>query len=155
MLGQFFIRLLCLALLPGTQAAFAQSVASTRTLSFGKFVAQSGGSVTVQPSGARSAGGGVLLISSGPGASASFQVSDGDPANADKSFIITLPADGSVTLSGPSGSMAVDNFTSDPSETGVLSTGSRTIQVGATLTVGPNQPAGSYSGSFPIVINYQ
>jgi hypothetical protein len=155
MSGQFFISLLCLAALLSAQPAFGQAVSATRTLSFGKFVARSGGTITVQPSGARSAGGSVLLISTGPGASASFQVSDGDPANADKSFIISLPADGSVTLSGPSGSMAVDSFTSDPSETGALSAGSQAIQVGATLKVGPDQPAGSYSGSFQVLINYQ
>jgi len=152
--GHGFIRLTLMALL-AVPFAHAQTVSATRPLAFGKFVAQGGGSVTIQPSGARNASGAVLLIASGAGTSAAFTVSDTDPANADKSFIISLPADGSVTLSGPSGSMAVNLFTSQPSDTGTLVAGSQTIQVGATLTVGPNQPAGNYSGSFPVIINYQ
>lgn len=152
--GQIFIRFTLAALL-AVPAAHAQTVSATRPLAFGKFVAQGGGSVTVQPSGARMATGGVLLIASGAGTSASFTVSDSDPANADKSFIISLPPDGSVTLSGSSGSMAVNVFTSQPAETGTLVAGSQTVQVGATLTVNANQPAGNYSGSFPVIINYQ
>jgi hypothetical protein len=153
MLGR--LTMVVLAALLATPAARAQSASATRALSFGKFVAQSGGSVTVSPTGARSAAGSVLLIASGPGTSAAFQVSDPEPANSDRSFIISLPPDGSVMLTGPSGSMPVDQFTSEPSETGTLVAGARTIQVGATLGVGANQPAGSYSGSFPLIINYQ
>lgn len=154
MAGRSHFILLSLALL-AVPSSFAQSTSAIRALGFGKFVAQGGGTVTVQPSGARSAGGAVLLIPSGGGTSASFQVSDTDPANADKSFIISLPADGSVFLSGPSGSMAVNQFTSQPSETGSLVAGAQTIQVGATLSVGASQPAGHYSGTFPVIINYQ
>lgn len=154
MAGRSHILLVLLALL-AVQQSFAQTVSATRTLGFGKFVPRSGGTVTIQPAGSRSANGAVLLIASGSGSSAAFQVSDTDPANADKSFIISLPADGSVSLSGPSGSMDVNLFTSQPSETGNLVAGSQTIQVGATLTVGANQPAGNYSGSFPVIINYQ
>lgn len=154
MAGRSHIFPVLLALL-AVPSAFAQTVTPTRALGFGKFVAQAGGTVTVQPSGARSASGAVLLIASGAGTSAAFQISDTDPANADKAFIISLPADGSVSLSGPSGSMAVNQFTSQPSETGNLVAGAQTITVGATLSVGANQPAGSYSGTFPVIINYQ
>lgn len=146
---------LAFMLLVAVPPASAQVVANTRPLGFGKFVAQGGGSVTILPSGARSAAGSVLLIASGPGSSATFHISDAAPENADKAFIITLPANGSVTVDGPSGSMPLDDFTSDPADTGNLTAGSQTINVGATLTVAPNQAAGSYSGSFPIIINYQ
>ena len=33
--------------------------------------------------------------------------------------------------------------------------GGTTLSIGATLTVAPNQPAGTYSGSFPLTVNFQ
>lgn len=155
MLSRAFIGGVVLVLLSLHLQSWAQTVTATRTLAFGKFVAQAGGSVTVNPAGARSASGSVLLIGSGPGSSAEFQISDSDPNNAFRSIIIGLPADGTVTLGGASGSMAVNGFTSEPAETGTLSAGALTIRVGATLSVAANQPPGNYSGTFPIIINYQ
>jgi hypothetical protein len=52
--------------------------------------------------------------------------------------------------------MAVDNWESDPATLGTLDAdGSETINVGATLYVGANQPTGTYSGSFAVTFNYQ
>jgi hypothetical protein len=50
--------------------------------------------------------------------------------------------------------MTLTNFTSNPSGS---FTGSALTEltVGATLNVGPNQPAGNYTGSYPISVNYE
>ena len=51
--------------------------------------------------------------------------------------------------------MLVDTFTSDPSGTGTLSSGTATFGVGAKLHVAANQTPNAYSGSFTVSIVYQ
>ena len=131
-----------------------QTFTSTQALAFGRFVAGTGGTITVAPNGARSRTGGVVLLTS-TATAASFTNSDNSAKNASATVAITLPANGSVVLSSGANQMAVNAFTSSPSGTGVMSGGSLTILVGATLTVGANQPKGNYSGSIPVTINYQ
>jgi hypothetical protein len=147
----FWMMLTCCA------SAWAQLVVSnTRTLAFGSFAAASGGTVTLAPSGARSRTGGVVLVAAGGAAtSAAFSVSDTDPANASRTYLITLPDDGAVTLGSGASTMAVNGFTSNPSTFGALSGGSQILTVGATLTVGANQPAGTYSGNFSVIVNFE
>lgn len=67
-------------------------------------------------------------------------------------FTITLP--GAVTLSSGGNSMTLDSFTSDPA-IGLLPNNGRTdVSVGATLHVGANQAAGTYTGVFTVTVNY-
>jgi hypothetical protein len=150
----FRLALLAALSLAAGLAHAQQSLTNTRALAFGRFVAASGGSVTVSPDGARSSTGAVVLLSSMP-AAASFTWTDTTPANADKVCLIGLPADGSVTLSSSAGSMAVDQFTSNPSGTGLMTGASLQFTVGATLSVNPNQAPGNYSGFVPVTIQYQ
>jgi hypothetical protein len=127
------------------------AISNTQGLAFGKFVAGSAGSVTVSPGGVRSTSGGVVLMSSGAGAAAQFAVS----GDANATYVISLPADGTVSLASGANSMAVNTFTSSPSPTGTLGAGgTQTLSVGATLSVGSNQASGSYSGSFDVTVNY-
>lgn len=147
------ILLAVLLLGPGLAQA-KQTLSSTRSLVFGRFVARTGGTVTVSPAGVRTSGGAVLLLSSTPG-SAGFSWSDNSPANANKTCLIGLPADGTVTLTSGANTMAVNGFTSTPSGTSLMSGGTLQISVGATLSVGANQPPGNYSGSFSVTIVYQ
>jgi len=130
----------------------AQSILPTQALSFGSFAPGTGsGTVTVSPTGVRSAGGGVSLVPSGSGQAASFLVT----GNADAGYAITLPGNGEVSLTSGPHSMAVTTFTSSPSPAGQLGGGgSQTLTVGATLSVGPNQAGGSYSGSFIVTVVY-
>lgn len=150
--------LACAVLAPQDASATHQtpvtaiSISNTQTLGFGKFAAGSGGSVTISPSGARSATGGVALLSSSGGAAAQFTVS-GDP---NFTYAISLPANGTVALtSGGGQTMPLNSFSSSPGPTGQLSVlGKQTISVGATLNVGSNQATGSYSGAFDVMVDY-
>lgn len=130
----------------------AISISSTQALAFGRFVAGSGGTVTVNPNGARSAAGGVMLVPSSAGAAARFTVA-GTP---NLTYAITLPANGTASLSNGAGNtMALSNFSSTPASTGQLdAVGRQPLSVGAALSVGNKQPAGSYSGSFDVIVEY-
>ena len=62
-----------------------------------------------------------------------------------------------VTLTRVSGSetMSASAFTSNPSGTGALSSGTQNVSVGSTLTVAAGQAAGVYnSGNFNVTVNY-
>ena len=51
--------------------------------------------------------------------------------------------------------MTAGSFTSNPSGTGTLSSGTQNISVGATLTVAAGQVPGVYtSGNFSVTVNY-
>ena len=131
------------------------AISNTSGLAFGKFAAGSGGSITVDTNGARTRSGGVVLLSSGAGAAAAFNIGDPDAGNLTKTYIITLPANDTVTLASGSNSMAVNNFISNPSGSAIMSAGTQTLTVGATLSVGADQPVGNYSGNFSVTVNYQ
>lgn len=137
-------------LLPALLAApfaQAQSASATSELAFGRFAPGSGGAIVVRPDGSRSATGGVILLPSSASA-AGFTV------DSTRQVIITLPANGSFSLTSGTASMAVTGFTSNrPS--GVLDPGKQTLSVGATLQVAPNQRGGAYSGAFQIILEYQ
>lgn len=125
-------------------------VSATQQLGFGSFTAGSG-TVSVTPSGARTTTGNVVALSADPGQAAQFLVS-GDPS---MTYAITLPVDGTVTLSNGATDMPVNGFVSDPASSGVLpGSGSQVLSVGATLHVATDQPTGSYSGSFSVTVNY-
>jgi hypothetical protein len=67
-------------------------------------------------------------------------------------FSITLPA--TATITSGVNTMTVNAFTSTPSGTGTLVAGTATVNVGATLNVAANQVAGSYTGTYPVTVNY-
>lgn len=133
-------------------AAAPLAISNSEGLSFGRFAAGSGGSVVIAPSGARSVTGSAVLLSSGPGAAARFEVS-GDP---DRTYSVTLPANGAHSLSrAGANAMPLTNFSSSPGASGQLNaSGKQTLTVGASLNVGPGQPSGSYSGSFTVYVDY-
>ena len=125
-------------------------ISNSQALSFGKFSAGIG-SVTVRPDGSRLATGQVVAFDSGPGQAADFIVT-GDP---DLTYAVTLPGNGTVTMSDGIHTMAINDFVSSPVASGILSGGgSQLLHVGATLHVGANQPAGNYMGTFIVVVDY-
>ncbi|MGS0743766.1 DUF4402 domain-containing protein [Glaciimonas sp. GG7] len=144
-------------------AGQAQIVTNTQALGFGSFAAGSGGTLTMSATGLRSRFGGIVLMSSDNGSAGVFSVS-GQP---NLTYSINLPPNGIVSLSGGTGlpggtasapngaSMAVNNFTSKPSLSGVFSSGgTQMLMVGATLSVGNNQANGAYNGTFTVTVNY-
>jgi hypothetical protein len=152
-----------------TAGAFAQSATATATativtplsithvtgtdteLSFGNIIADAdGGTVVISPAGAQTLTG--LTAPSIPGtiSAASFTVTGMDGAT----YAITLP--GSHTISSGGNNMTVDNFSSNPSGTGTLTGGTQALSVGARLTVGSAQAAGTYTNAagFTVTVNY-
>jgi len=134
-------------------SAAAQTIGANASLAFGTFIAGSGGTVAIAPSGGRAASGGVFLVGQGAGASAAQFTVLGTP---NATYAITLPGNNVVVLTDAnSNTMSVNSFLSTPGPAGTLSAGgSQTIRVGATLVVGGNQPPGIYSGSFSVTVNY-
>lgn len=113
------------------------------------------GTAILSPAGTRTTGGagGVTLpATTGTVAAAQFTVS----GQASYTYAITLPSTATIT-DGASHNMTVDNFTSSPTSTGVLSSGgTQVLTVGATLNVAAAQPAGLYTNAtgVPVSVNY-
>jgi len=151
--------LLLLFFLPFAASLMAQipiSILKNTDMNFGTIAASSnGGRVVLSASGSRTASGGLILPSfTGTVTAAQFTVF-GQPAY---TYAITLPATDFVLYEsgvGPA-SMAVTAFTSTPSATGILTAGTQTVFVGATLNVGGSQAAGSYINTtgFEVIVNY-
>lgn len=127
-------------------------VTTTSNLAFGKFVADTGGTITIGTQGQRSRTGGVMLLGGGAVTAAAFSLTESGTGTALKFTTISLPD--TATMSSGANTMTLSGFVSDPANT-VLGTGRTTVQVGATLTVAPNQAPGNYSGSFTVTVNYQ
>jgi hypothetical protein len=126
------------------------AIASLQPLSFGKFVAASG-SVEVSPSGTRIASGGIVLLQTGPGQAAQFAVT----GDAGATYAVTLPVDGTVSITNGGTSVSVNGFASSPASTGLLpGGGTQILNVGARLDVPAGLPPGAYSGTFSVVVDY-
>jgi hypothetical protein len=76
-------------------------------------------------------------------------------------YSITLPADGTVSLTGPGSpatDMAVNGFNHDAGGTPTIGGGgSSTLNIGAVLSVAGSatQTAGDYSGTYDVTVDYQ
>lgn len=131
----------------------------TEDLNFGTLISgATGGTVTVNPvTNARTAGGGVTLV----GTTAQRAVFQGTGGI----FLITVSGSTSVTLARVGG--GAPNMTASlvraASTSGggiallgstLLPSGVQTYYIGGTLTVPANQPAGDYSGTFTLTVNY-
>mgnify|MGYP000025205217 CR=1 FL=1 len=142
------------------------SLVKTTDLDFGQIMASSttSGSVTVTPTGSRSAGGGATLAG---GTVAAGQFTGFGTRNQLVVFSFGSP---SVTLTRAGGTqtMTADTFTMGPSTAGglnqlgnsgqwriVSNNGMFTLPVGATLRVGANQAPGDYQGTFTLTAVYQ
>lgn len=115
------------------------------------------GSVTVSPlTGARTTTGGVTPVGSFA-QRAVFQGTGG-------LLLITVSGDTSVTLTraGGGGTMTASLVRAASTSGGgiallgatLLPSGVQTYYIGGTLNVGANQPAGDYSGTFTLTVNY-
>lgn len=145
-------------LLPAVLAAgpllAAKSIVTTGNLSFGRFAAAGGGSISIGVNGTRTRSGGVILLSS-PASAARFALTENGQGHDNRIAILTLPPNGSVTLVSGADSMAVNDFVSNHAGNGLPGPATETVSVGATLQVAPNQRPGNYSGSFQVTLEYQ
>ena len=133
---------------PPALLAAATAISKTQDLSFGRFVGGAGfaGSVIIATSGARSATGGVLLLTSSCSA-AGFTVT----GNSGKTYTLTLPA--SFTVSSGTYQMTVSALTASIPLTGTLpANGTLPFTVGGTLTVTSTQKNQKYSGSLDVTV---
>lgn len=137
--------------LPGRAVDKVGILNTTSNLALGRFIAAGGGTVVVNPAGVRSTTG-VIPLPGGTISAAGFSLSATGNGKALRWTTITLPS--SATLASGSASMTLDAFTSNPSGTFNGSTLTQ-LAVGATLNVSPNQPAGSYTGTFSVTVNYE
>lgn len=130
------------------------SISKNTDMSFGNLAVQTatGGTVVLAPAGTRTSTSGVTLpATTGTVTAASFTVN----GNGSYTYAITLPTTVTLTHSGGVQTMAATSFTSNPSGTGALSSGTQDIAIGATLTVAAAQLAGVYtSGNFNVTVNY-
>lgn len=116
-------------------------------LSFGNVASGSdAGTVVLSTAGARTESGVVLPSVEGTVSAAQFTVGGLTGAT----YEITLPT--SITISNGTNNMTVDTFVHDADE--ILDSGNETFNVGATLKVGADQAAGSYSGDFDVTVDY-
>jgi len=126
------------------------SIQETTGLSFGSVTAGiTAGTVTVAPAGGATYGGGVTNFGGGA-VPAAFLVTGA----VNTAYSVSM--DLSATLTSGVNSMTVDTFATNlTNNAGTLSaTGTATVNVGATLNVAANQPAGAYTGTYNITVNY-
>lgn len=133
------------------------SLVTFQNMSFGAFALGSfGGTVTVTASGIRSSTGDVILLNLGYSYGPALFEADANPGT-----IISLSLGPDVMLSGSNGGSLLLHL-EDPSPgysfvTSVTPPTTTQISVGGTLTVGSPaaNPAGSYSGSFLVIVNQE
>jgi hypothetical protein len=141
--------------LVGAQIAAPVALVAVNMLQFGSLAQpQTGGTIVMSPQGTISTTGDLgqasSIAQSGPRGAASFRLT-GNPGT---NFAIYGVA--SVTISNGSARMTVGQFTTDAYfATGQIgATGSAGFNIGGTLTATANQARGTYSGTFPIIVQY-
>lgn len=130
-------------------------LAEVSSMDFGTLAASGvAGTVVLDLSNGRTAGGGVSLVAGGSEASGQFTI-QGEAAQA-----FTLSVSAAATLENGAGDQMTANGFTENGNAVVLTGGADAFQVGATLNVGVNQPAGAYStttgggSAFTITANY-
>jgi len=131
----------------------------TDDLDFGTLVSSpTAGTATINPvTNARTTSGGVTPAGSTP-QRAVFQGTGGI-------LLITVTGDNSVTLTRAGGGTMTASLVRAATTSGggitilgssatLLPSGVQTYYIGGTLNVGANQPAGDYSGTFTLTVNY-
>lgn len=128
------------------------SISKNSDMNFGN-IATDGtvGTVVLSPAGGRTITGGVTLpAAAGTVTAASFTVN----GSGSYTYAITLPS--TLTINSGTDAMIVNDFTSTPSATGTLASGTQTITVGATLNLVASQAEGTYTSTTPfaVTVNY-
>jgi hypothetical protein len=133
-------------------------VTKSADLSFGKFSAGAGGSITISTSGVRSASGVVPSTADTTMTAAKFVVTG------DKDATYSITHGGTTSLTRASGSetmlltkfsdLTAANATAGTVASGKLTAGTQSIYVGGTLNVAPDQAPGDYTGLVSVTVEY-
>jgi len=130
------------------------SILETVTMDFGTVAGGSiAGTVVLNTSSGRTPTGGAQVLVSGPGNAATFQVT-GEPGQV---YSLSI---GDGTLANAGGQLLTVTSFTNTSTGNIPGSGIDIFQVGATLSLGANQPAGSYSTAngggtpYTITVNY-
>jgi Domain of unknown function (DUF4402) len=141
----------------GTAAASANvmsgvTLSKTTDLNFGDVISgAAAGTVVVDTAGARTSGGSASLGSGAAVAAASFDVNKTGVGN--PHFSVSLPV--SATITSGAATMTVDSFVHNATAVPPYEKVPFTLNVGATLHVGANQPNGTYTGTFLVTITQE
>lgn len=131
------------------------AISNTGQMNFGNITADvSSGAVVIDPAGSGVNTIGVKLSDANSDtASAAVFIISGD---INYVYTITLPSSDYTLYKTPGESVIINAFSSNSPVTGLLTGGSRTISVGATLNIGAYQTAGIYTNStgFDVTVNY-
>ena len=120
------------------------AITAGTALNFGTIAGNTAGTVVVTAGGSRTFTGGVV------GTAASFSPATFNvTGTAAATFAMTYP--GSFNVTSGANTMAV---TVTGAATGALSGGTASFPVGGTLTVGTAQPAGAYTGTYSMTVEY-
>jgi Mat/Ecp fimbriae major subunit len=132
------------------QVLAAVQLSAVSDLDFGVVAASAaGGTVTVGASAAATpSASGVIAISGG--SAASFQVTQ-----ATNGEIIDLTVDNPAPLTGPGADITLSGLTLSNASITFNSASLQTVYVGGTITLNPNQVAGTYTGTFDVTAEYQ
>lgn len=134
------------------------AVSKSADLSFGKFAAGAGGTVTISTSGVRTASGVRPSADGGASTAAIFVVTGGQGAT----FSIRHGASAALSRTAGTEIMTLTTFsdltganaTAGTATGGMLSAGTQSIYIGGTLNVAPNQAVGSYAGEVSVTVDY-
>jgi Mat/Ecp fimbriae major subunit len=123
------------------------TLTNTSDLDFGTIVSGAAGStVVVTGAGARTCGAG--LTCTGTTTGANFNIVGTNNA------VVTVTGSNSVSLTSGANTMSASLVRSGTAVT-LSATGTGSVQVGGTLTVGATQADGAYTGTFSVTVDYQ
>jgi hypothetical protein len=133
----------------GNKGGAPLEVTSYGTLNFGKFSRINGGRITISPVGSISTTGDIFLVNSTPSPSvASFDIS----TNSGATKMVNVTSSNTVLTGAGSLELSVEF---DQSTFSIDKNNPVTVLMGGTLTVGPEDLPGNYSGTVNVTFDYQ
>lgn len=124
------------------------TVTSTGSLEFGRFSRQNGGNITIDPYGTVNKTGDIFLVSS-LRSNVRFDIS----TNRGNTNMVTVTAS-PTPLTGPGGSLEL-SVIFDKNPFIIDKDNPATVNMGGTITIGPEDSPGIYSGTVSVIFAYQ